>query len=404
MAINGGPRKNILFICDFPFAGSGGVGRVTEILAEEFLRRGYNITYLAFCTGQEYVSDRIIQHFVPNPSRANGKENIQYVCKLIDELHIDIIINQAGAKIELINFFAKVKLDIPVLSVHHNCVKCLYDNYQHILTETFRNKKFFFLINNPLSWFFLKIYHRVKQGMLFSKAIHESNRLVLLSNIFVPEMKFYVPNFRNEKVVGLPNPASFPVVERVEEKKENKLIFVGRLCYQQKRVDLLLDLWKQIQLDFPDWHFDIVGDGPARCELERNAKAENLKRIHFHGFQDPRPYLEKAKFFCMTSAFEGFGMVLVEAQAYGVVPFAFDCFSALPDIIQSGVNGFIFPKFDLAQYTETLKQLMTDEESRKRLAKNSQASVAKYAPVCIIDRWENLFNEVAQNQKDSVTR
>lgn len=397
-------HKNILFLSYYPFAGEGGVGRVTEVLTKEFLHRGFGITYLALCAGKECITNDVTQHFVPDADNICCKENINFVSTLINTLSIDVIINQAGGKKDVINFLKKVHVTTPILSVHHNCVKCLQENYQHVLTESFKTKILFKLIDHPIGWFFLNYYHLLKQGHLFKRTILTSDKLVLLSDTFLAEMKMYVPNVPDRSITAIPNPASFPVVEGIEAKKENRLVFVGRLFYQQKRADLLIELWKQIYRDFPDWHFDIVGDGKDRLELEKRARALNLERIYFHGFQDPRPYLEKAKFFCMTSAFEGFGMVLVEAQAYGVVPFAFNCFSALPDIIQSGDNGFVFPKFDMVQYTDTLKQLMTNEVLRQQLAKNCLASVAKFDPAHIGDRWENLFNELKQKRKSRANK
>lgn len=83
-----------------------------------------------------------------------------------------------------------------------------------------------------------------------------------------------------------------------------------------------------------------------------------LKRITFYGFQNPDEFYKKSLVSCMTSNFEGFGMVLVEAMQYGCVPFAFDTFTALHDIIDDGVNGFIIPPFDEDKYAETVERFV----------------------------------------------
>jgi len=392
---------NILFTWDSPFADGGGVGRVTEVLAAEFLRKGWQVTYLALCGGRQTVNQGITQYFLPDEEKLGSAEHVRYVTQLLKDLQVGYIINQAGTKIEVLDFLQElhIKHKQPVLSVHHNCVACLRENYRHILTESFQTKPFFWLIDHAPGWLLLDRYHLVKQGRVFKKAIEVSDRLVLLSKVFVPEVQVYVSDYPEHKVVGIPNPASFPVVEGVEKKKENRLVYVGRINYQQKRVDLLLDLWSRIYRDFPGWHFDIVGDGPDLEDLKRKAEGQRLERIFFHGYQDPRPYLEKAKFFCMTSAFEGYPMVLVEAQAYGVVPFAFNSFSAIEDIIQPGQTGCILPKFDLAKYAEALQQLMRDEEQRIQMAQQGQASVGRYTPERIVDRWLALIEEVELERK-----
>ncbi len=391
--------KNILFVGSFPFEGAGGVGSVTKTLTNEFLRRGIGVSYLSVSEGSECLSEGVTQYFIPDYSHIYHKKNMVYVAHLVKRLKIDIIINQAGGNIRVLDFIAKANLDLPVLSVHHNCVGCLRENYRHIITTNFKNRRFFKFINNRLGWMLLDRYHMLKQGSQFRKSIKLSDCLVLLSKRFVPEMRAYVGDFAPDKVMGIGNPAPFTVVKGVEEKKENRLIFVGRLNHTQKKVNLVLDLWKEIYNDFPNWHFDIIGDGPAMLELEERVKSEKIERMVLHGWQDPCSYLEKAKMFCMTSAFEGFPMVLVEAQAYGVVPFAFDSFTALPDIIDSETNGFIFPKFMMQPYVEKLKLLMRDEEMRKQMAGNGQCSLSKHSVTLVVDQWLELMQDVIEKRK-----
>ena len=226
-------------------------------------------------------------------------------------------------------------------------------------------------------------------------AIRYSNRLILLSERFIPELNELTGSYQIKKVIGIPNPAPFRAVHGIESKKENVLLFVGRINIQQKRVDLLLEIWRKLYVDFPDWRFEIVGDGPELENLKARAKEINLDRIYFHGYTDPRPFLEKAKIFTMTSAFEGYGMVLVEAQAYGVVPLAFDTFSALKDIIKNETNGYIIHPYSIDDYFGKIRYLFSDEKLRLKLAANAMASVSNFDASLIANKWLNLFNMVS---------
>lgn len=69
-----------------------------------------------------------------------------------------------------------------------------------------------------------------------------------------------------------------------------------------------------------------MGDGSSKLEYETLVSNLNLKKVEFLGFQDPVPYYKNASIFLMTSSLEGFGMTLVEAQCYGVVPIVMDSF------------------------------------------------------------------------------
>lgn len=132
-----------------------------------------------------------------------------------------------------------------------------------------------------------------------------------------------------------------------------------------------------------------------QAEAFPEAGTLGLERVSFEGFCAPAPYYRDAAIFCMTSAFEGFPMVLLEAAAFGCVPVAFDSYAAVRDIIDDGENGVLVSAFDLDAYTETLAQLMRDDALRERLALAARGRVAEFSPDKIAARWEALFAEIA---------
>ena len=97
-----------------------------------------------------------------------------------------------------------------------------------------------------------------------------------------------------------------------------------------------------------------MGGGPDQSMYEQMVIDMQLNRVTFYGFQNPEGYYKKSEIFCMTSNYEGFGMVLVEAMQYGCVPFAFNSFASLTDVIDDGENGIIIPTFDEDEYAERI--------------------------------------------------
>ena len=81
----------------------------------------------------------------------------------------------------------------------------------------------------------------------------------------------------------------------------------------------------------------------------------------------------------MTSAFEGFGMTLVEAQQYGVVPIVMDSYKSLHDIIKNDENGIIIPDNDFESFVNELKNLMNDDKRRRRLAENGSETCKQFS-------------------------
>lgn len=393
-------KWNILFLWTAPFRKGGGVGSVSETLAAEFKRKGHYVSYLSLSKGEDYIHDGIRQYFSSSRNVPSLKENIDFLFSFIYSNKTDIIINQSGITDN--QFLKQLQLKKPehlkILSVHHNCIRCLQESYQRIMTESYGKNPLFPLVNHDLGFKLLRHLNRIKYGKMFRDCIDYSDRLVLLSDHFIPELKVYLTDFPQEKVMAIHNPAPFETNGSFEHQKENRLVYVGRIEYNQKQANLLLDIWRKLHATFPDWHFDIVGDGSKKKELEMIAKKEGLPRIQFHGYQDPRPFLEKAKFCLMTSSFEGFGMVLVEAQAYGVVPFAFNCFSAIEEIIEHEASGFLVPPFDLDQYVEQLMEVMQNENKRKEMANCGRQMVNKFRAEEIVGSWLNEFSKLTNKK------
>ncbi|MFN3754472.1 glycosyltransferase [Flavobacterium sp.] len=387
---------NILFVVRFPvIKDKGGVQRVTATLAEAFRFLKLNVCYLILDQGNDGVIDGIPQFFLPDGKAISLEENLAFFNDFLMNNQIDFIINQGGIYKEVIDFLsARKQQKVKLITVHHNCISCLQENFKNILRGGKYGKLIRFI---DYGWFWNLLLKRnhLKYGALFQTAIQKSDKLVLLSKAFIPELGVYVSSWPMKKVTAIPNPVPFEVCQEALSHKENRLLYVGRIEYTQKQCDLLLPLWKKIQADFPDWHFDIVGGGSKLTELRDLSQNMGLQNIHFHGFSDPRPFLYRAKFLTMTSSFEGYGMVLVEAQAYGVVPVAFDSFSALGSIIEDGQTGIVVPPFEVEEYVAKITAVMRDEVKRNAMAEQAQIAVDKFMPAKIAQDWVKLFNELA---------
>ena len=176
--------------------------------------------------------------------------------------------------------------------------------------------------------------------------------------------------------------------------KTKTLLYVGRIDFSQKRVDILIEIWNRLFKKFPEWKMVIVGAGPDLAKAKEIANNLGTQRIYFEGRQNPEPFYEKASIFCMTSSFEGFGLVLVEAQTYGVVPVAFNSFASVSDIIQNGETGFLVDPFDKKKYVEVLSDLMNNKEKLLSISKNCMEAAKKFNLEEIGNQWIDLFNSL----------
>lgn len=135
-----------------------------------------------------------------------------------------------------------------------------------------------------------------------------------------------------------------------------------------------------------------MGDGPIRQVLEQ--KASKMERVVFTGWQDPESFYRDASILCLTSDFEGWGMVLTEAMTFGAVPVAFNSYAAITDIIDDGKTGMLVPPFSHKEFARKLGLLMKDEELRMEMSKNCVQYVKRFDIQNVADEWERTFGRL----------
>lgn len=218
-------------------------------------------------------------------------------------------------------------------------------------------------------------------------------KVILLSERFRMDINSFC-SLGDDNLKAIPNPIIFD--ENFDLKanhKDKTILYVGRVTTRQKRFLSLLNIWKKLQYLLPEYNLEIVGGGPEKDYYVDKAKEMNLSRITFHGFQYPEQYYKKAQALCMVSNYEGFGMVLVEAMQYGCVPFAFDSFAALPDIIDDGINGYRIPPFNEEIYVQRIVDFIKKTREEKEKIYNASMSKAKLFSVENISKeWIRLFD------------
>ena len=203
------------------------------------------------------------------------------------------------------------------------------------------------------------------------------------------------PFFLRKKLEVIPNPI-FPVrITRTE--KKNIIVSVGRLEYQ-KNFAVLIDAFSRIASKFPDWTLKIIGEGSDRADLENKIHESNLPdRVTLEGATDNlQPYFEEASIFCLPSRWEGFPNALGEAMAYGIPSVGFAECDGVNSLIRDGQTGLLATGNDNAEsLSNTLDNMLADENLRKRLGLAAYQSVQSYRPTAIFDRWEKLLHKAA---------
>lgn len=249
-----------------------------------------------------------------------------------------------------------------------------------------------------VNWLFIQ-FHDLFNVLAFTYVTACADKMVLLSERF--RSVFFPERIMPKKVVAISNFISKELIETEVDwnRKKKEVLFVGRLDNKQKRVDLLLQIWSKIEEHVNDWVLIVCGAGQDEAMLKQMKEELGLKNVDFKGFVSPEVYYRTASVLCMTSAIEGFGLVLAEAASYGCVPMAFNSYEAVEDIITDYENGRLIQPFNVDAYSNALKELIENEELRTRLAMNAKRDVKRFDPEKIMDEWEKLFEEVENKRK-----
>lgn len=210
------------------------------------------------------------------------------------------------------------------------------------------------------------------------------------------------PKYMQRNATVIPNPINIKKIDKTKNiGTRKKIIGMGRLTYQ-KGFDILIRAFDMIKEKHSDWDLEIYGEGPLRNQLENIiADLKLTGRVKLPGLvTNPAEKLSAADIFVLSSRFEGFGIVIIEAMACGLPVISFDCPSGPSEIINNGVDGILVPPDDMETLSEKMDELITDKNKREKLAYNASKSAKRYEIGEIAKYWDKLFSKLKIGKKE----
>lgn len=177
--------------------------------------------------------------------------------------------------------------------------------------------------------------------------------------------------------------------------KSKTVISLGRY-HGQKSLNYAIEAWSLIASEFPDWNFDLYGDGPLRDALQAQIDRLNLNSsVRLCGrTNDVETVLAEASIHVMTSQHEGLPLAIVEAAQYRVPTVAFDCAPGMAVLIEHGETGYLTPQNDVEEFVQALRQVMRSQAHLESLAHASQTHAKQFDSSTVLDEWEKKFEEL----------
>lgn len=193
----------------------------------------------------------------------------------------------------------------------------------------------------------------------------------------------------------IPNNSPYPVCGDFYSAESKILLAVGRLTYQ-KGFDMLIDAAKIVFKRKKDWKLIIVGDGEDKGLLLSQICENQLEEFIsiLPPTQDITKYYKIAGLYVLPSRFEGFGLVLIEAQSFGIPCVSFDCCSGPSEIIDDNSTGYLVTPNDVEKLAEKLLLLMDNKEKRKVFSQNALEKAKTFSLEAIAVKWFELLEKI----------
>ncbi|SUP53601.1 Mannosylfructose-phosphate synthase [Weeksella virosa] len=231
--------------------------------------------------------------------------------------------------------------------------------------------------------FFYKFYHRFDAIIAQS----EDMRQDLIENFHLAK----------EKIVKIHNPVDFELLDQKQNQPielpfssdHKNVIAIGNLT-ARKGFDLLLNVFAELK-NTPI-HLYVLGDGVDKEKLEHQRQALGLENVHFLGHvENPYPYLAAADLFILSSRYEGFPNVLLEAGACGTYALCNDCLGGINEIIQPKRNGEILAIENTKAFAERIVHILEDKHDASSIRDSIKS---RFDKKFIIHQYEEILNKL----------
>lgn len=388
--------KNIAFIhSDFP---AGGAEKITTYIAHSLSNAGYRIYVFVKSVDYNLLTeyDQNITFIEVPGKNIYVAESENFILDQIRTLHIDLFV---CAHLYL-PYLQRIKNETParLIYAHHSIP--FWEAKNKLSMGEYASRKSLW---KRLEWYLVRLPKYKIPGYLIKrskKSYIDTYNIVdgyaVLCNAYAEEIASVLHiDPSQSKLFTLNNPC-LPLKQQPVLQKKKQVVYVGRLSYPDKRVDRLLLIWAKIEADFPDWELLIYGTGEDETDLKKLASEQKLRNIRFMGYQkETAPIYNEASVLCLTSAIEGWGLVLTEAQQHGVFAMAFDCAAGVHEILAPNQEKeFLVTPYSLNEYARKLKFIMTHYHDRTDLREKMTRYSERYSLEKVQNQWLSMIGHL----------
>lgn len=180
---------------------------------------------------------------------------------------------------------------------------------------------------------------------------------------------------------------------RLSSLQNKQVLSVGWLIHR-KGIDLMLKAAKEVLTINPTWTWKLIGEGEMLQDVLDFIQQENLQDRFIlqppAGADLSSEYLQSS-LFVLSSRFEAFPMVLLEAMSFGLPCISFDCPTGPADIIADKINGLLVEKENPDKLAQAVSSLIKDEERIRSMGQKAMENIQQFSPEKIYELWTSSF-------------
>ena len=357
-------KSHIIFV--MPQLRTGGAERVIVNIINYLNRDSFDITLILFNKNGSLV-DRLSQDInIYNLNISSVAKGIPKLLLKIYQLKPNIIFSGIG------NLNIYISIFIPLMRLFLPKTKWIARQASILTLNNTQEKS-----PKLYEWLYKRVYKNYNRVICQSDYMRDD----LIKNYDFPKYKTVVINNPLD-TKNIDKLSKEPILEHIFTDKI-KLISVGQLRYE-KRQDLLLKAFAKLDSRYS---LTIIGDGVKREELEKLALSLNIKdRVLFLGYQkNPYKYIKASNILVLTSEYEGFPNVVLEANFCGIPVVSFNSIGGISEIIKNGVNGLLVKYKDINALSKSIESIKNEKYDSNTIR---DMTMKKYSIDLIIKKYE----------------
>lgn len=371
MAIVGENNMNNIAFLKIDITTIGGGERVGANLINEFVKENIADKYF-------YIS--INKKRKESFFDLNDKISIKYLNKNNIRMRYYFFI----ASFKLIRYIKKEKINILInIGMGTGIISCIckifIKNLKVISCEhsNLNNK-----VNNTISQKFSQYIASKFSNKIITLTEKDKKNYINKFNLSEDKVD-YIYNFIDDNLLNLKNEYDI---------NSTKIITVGRFD-KVKGYDRLVKIAKKVLEKNPDWEWHIYGNGEEFKNIETLIKENQLENKLILKGETSNIYklYKEYSFYVMTSYYEGFGMVLIEAKANYLPIVSFNCPTGPEEIIKDEIDGYLIENNNINQMVKKINFLIENTDVRKNFSNRSKINLDKFKKEIIMKKWKKLI-------------